>query len=65
MKPLMIAETQKKAKIVLCEDSFPGQNHSDNFNIQFKDLNDDFNDRRNSQKFKIHQYRGFVDTLIT
>ena len=56
----MIAETHKKAKIVLCKDSFPWQNHSDNLNIQFKDLNDAFNDRRNSQKVKIHQFSGIV-----
>ena len=50
MKALMIAETHKKAKIVLCKDSFPWQNHSDNFNIQFKKLKDAYNDCRNSQK---------------
>ena len=46
--------------MVLYKDSFPWQNHSDDLNIQFKDLNDTFNDRRNSQNVKIHQYRGFV-----
>ena len=60
MKPLMIAETHKKQKLVLCKDSFPWQNHSENLNIQFKDLNDAFNDRRNSQKIKIDQYSVIV-----
>ena len=63
----MIAETHKKAKIVLCKDSFPWQSHSDNLNIQFKDLNDAFNDRRNSQKLKfissVELYHGKI-TLI-
>ena len=56
----MIVETHKKAKIVLCKDSFPWQNHSDNFKIQFKKLKDAYNDCRNSQKVKIHQYGGIV-----
>ena len=37
MKPLMIAETHKKAKmVILCKDSFPWQNHSDNLKLTLK-----------------------------
>ena len=60
MKLLIISETHKKLKLSCEKTVFPWQNHSDNFNIQFKKLKDAYNDCRNSQKVKIHQYRGIV-----